>query len=134
MVKVTLVEAPQSHAEAKKNVGLVLSFHESSLIDTCQALIRDGYRCAVTGKYDARSVRDVQELKDLVLSDSSLRREVTECAYIFAESTNSFIEPGSASAKVCTPIYFFLLTLDNEYPYIAELCWHDVGAHESLWS
>ena len=28
MVNDTLMEAPQSHADAKKNVGLVLSFHE----------------------------------------------------------------------------------------------------------
>jgi hypothetical protein len=102
MMKATIVEAPQSHVEAKKNVGLALSFCESSLIDTCQALIRDGYRCVVTGKYDARSVKDIRELNDLVLSDPRLRREVTQCAHIFAESTNSSIEPGSA--KVCTPI------------------------------
>ena len=103
MIKATLVDAPQSHVEAKKNVGLVLSFHESSLIDTCQALIRDGYRCIVTGKYDSRSVLDIRDLNDLLLSDPTLRIEVTECAHIFTESTNSFIEPGSA--KVCTPIY-----------------------------
>lgn len=96
VIKATLVEAPQSHTEAKKNVRLDLSFHESSLTDTCQALIRDGYRCIVTGKYDARSVREIQELNDLILSDPSLRREPTQCAHIFAESTNSSIEPGSA--------------------------------------
>ena len=42
MTRATKVEAPQSRVEAKKNVGLALSFCESLLIDTCQALIRDG--------------------------------------------------------------------------------------------
>lgn len=42
MTRATKVEAPQSRVEAKKNVGLALSFCESLLIDTCQALIGDG--------------------------------------------------------------------------------------------
>ncbi|KAF8805443.1 hypothetical protein BYT27DRAFT_7169584 [Phlegmacium glaucopus] len=79
VIKATLVEAPQSHIEAKKN-----------------ALIRDGYRCVVTGKYDTLSVTEIRELNDLVFSDPSLRSEPTQCAYIFAESTNSSIESGSA--------------------------------------
>src|SRR6267378_6004983 len=83
------------------------------LIHTCQALIRDGYRCVVTGKYDARSVREIRELNELVLSDPSLRREVTQCAHIFAESTNASIERGSG--KVRPPVYFSFVTLDNEY-------------------
>lgn len=50
----------------------------------------------MTGKYDSLSVRDIRELNDIVRSDTSLRRESTRCAHIFAESTNSSIEPGSA--------------------------------------
>ncbi|KAF8905958.1 hypothetical protein CPB84DRAFT_1813942 [Gymnopilus junonius] len=79
MINDTLIEAPQSHADAKKLV----------------ALIRDGYRCVVTGKYDANSVTIVRELRERITQDSSLRREATECAHIFAESTNSSIEPGT---------------------------------------
>ena len=75
------MEASQSHAEAKKTVSLVLSLHESLLVDACQALIHDEYRCVVTGKYDARPVKEIRELNDLVLSDLSLRREVTQCAH-----------------------------------------------------
>jgi len=79
MIKATLVEAPQSHVDAKKN-----------------ALICDGYRCVVTGRYDMCSVRLIQELQDIVVSYPSVKTEATECAHIFAESTNSSIEPGSA--------------------------------------
>jgi len=86
MIDATLQEAPQSHAQAKK-----------------YALMRDGYRCVVTGKYDTHSVKMIRELKEMVDLDPSARRESTQCAYIFSESTNSSIEPGSA--KVC----FFLL-------------------------
>jgi len=103
-----------------------------SLIDTCQALIRDGYRCVMTGRYDDYCATEIQELDDLILSDPSLRTERTQCAHIFAESTDKSIEPGSA--KVRPPVYFFFLTLDNEYPYIAGLCCHDVGDYASLWS
>ena len=113
VIKETLVEAPQSHAVAKKNVGPVLSFHESSFIDNRQALIRDGYRCVMTGKYDDRCATEIRELNDLILSDPSLRREPTQCAHIFAESSNKSIEPGSAKVR---PRVF--LTLDNEYLYM----------------
>ncbi|KAF8900272.1 hypothetical protein CPB84DRAFT_1815431 [Gymnopilus junonius] len=82
MVNATLQEAPQSHTQAKKYV--------------CLALMRDGYRCVVTGKYDTRSVKMIRELKEMVDLDPSARRESTQCAHIFSESTNSSIEPGSA--------------------------------------
>jgi len=88
MMTATMVEAPQSHVEAKKN-----------------ALIRDGYRCVVTRKYDTRSVKEIRELKDIVLSDPSLRTEATQCAHIFAESTNSSIEPGSAKRNYAATMW-----------------------------
>jgi len=127
MTNATLVEAPQSHADAKKNVGLVLSFHKSSLVDTSQALIRDGYRCVVTGKYDVRSVMKIRELEDTVLSDPSARSEGTRCVHIFAESNNSSIEPGSA--KVCPSVTFLLYSKQR----LSILCCHNVGGHASLW-
>ncbi|TDL19325.1 hypothetical protein BD410DRAFT_792367 [Rickenella mellea] len=78
MIKANLVKAPQSHADAKTN-----------------ALIRDGFRCVVTGRYDRGSANANRELKDAVDSDPNARLDSTECAHIFAESTNSAIEPGS---------------------------------------
>ncbi|KAG5635286.1 hypothetical protein H0H81_011824 [Sphagnurus paluster] len=79
MIKKTLEEAPPSHATAKKH-----------------ALIRDGYRCVVTGKYDRSSVDQIKELEDMLRANPSLKTEETQCAHIFAESTNSSITPGSA--------------------------------------
>ncbi|KJA16259.1 hypothetical protein HYPSUDRAFT_147992, partial [Hypholoma sublateritium FD-334 SS-4] len=79
MINDTIVDAPQSHANAKQN-----------------ALIRDGYRCVVTGKYDWPSVMEIRELEEKVRSDFSLRIEATECVHIFAESANLDIGPASA--------------------------------------
>ena len=87
----TLVEALQSHSDAKKNVVVVLSFLEYSLMDTNQALIRDQYRCVVTKRYDYLSVQLNRELQERVISDPSARAEHTQCAHIFSESTNSNI-------------------------------------------
>ena len=89
-----------------KRMWVFFSFCEESLIDIDQALIRDGYRCVVTGKYDADSVLSIQELKDIVRADPSLRVDATECAYIFAESTESSIEPGSAKARPSFLLFF----------------------------
>ena len=63
-----------------------------------QALIRDGYRCVVTGRYDLTSVKTIRELQERFKSDLNMDTTVTHCAHIFAESTNSSIEPGSAKA------------------------------------
>jgi len=114
MIKAALVEAPQSHADAKKNVSLVLSFHVSSLIDTSQALIRDGYRCVVTGKYDMRSVMKIQELEDIVFLDPSATSEATQCAHIFAESTNSSIDPGLAKRDYAATMWAVMRRFGHE--------------------
>jgi hypothetical protein len=63
-----------------------------------QALIHDGYRCVVTGKYDWNSVETIRELGERFGPDPNVDTTFTHCAHIFAESTNSSIEPGSAKA------------------------------------
>ncbi|KDR83077.1 hypothetical protein GALMADRAFT_221057 [Galerina marginata CBS 339.88] len=79
MVGDTLTSAPQSHATAKKH-----------------ALFRDGYRCVITGSYDQPSVLTIQELRKKFEVEPGFRKmERTQCAHIFAESTNADIEPGS---------------------------------------
>ncbi|KJA27278.1 hypothetical protein HYPSUDRAFT_157352 [Hypholoma sublateritium FD-334 SS-4] len=75
IIKATLVEAPQSHATAKK-----------------YALIRDGLRCVITGAYDTQSVMNLKELGNKFNSDPSLQMESMQCAHIFAESPNSSID------------------------------------------
>ncbi|KAF8059914.1 hypothetical protein FPV67DRAFT_1708679 [Lyophyllum atratum] len=97
VIDAPLQEAPQSHAQAKRYV--------------CLALMRDGYCCVVTGKYDTRSVKMIRELKEMVDLDPSARRESTQCAHIFSESTTSSIEPGSAkreyAATICAVMHRF---------------------------
>ncbi|KAH9482082.1 hypothetical protein JR316_0004177 [Psilocybe cubensis] len=88
MIKDTLVEAPQSHRQAKQ-----------------LALIRDGYRCVVTGGYDASSVRTIAELKRRVTSDPKGVSALTECAHIFAESTNASIGPGSEKREYAASMW-----------------------------
>ncbi|KAF8803108.1 hypothetical protein BYT27DRAFT_6743825 [Phlegmacium glaucopus] len=78
MLNDTLEDAPQSHSTAKKH-----------------APFRNEYRCVVTGKYDISSVLLIKELRDKLNADRSLKTDGTQCAHIFAESTNQDIEPGS---------------------------------------
>ncbi|TDL22066.1 hypothetical protein BD410DRAFT_789150 [Rickenella mellea] len=77
MVGDMLVATPQTHAQAEAN-----------------ALIRDGFRCVVTGTYNFDLVRSNRELQELVRSEGS-RSGSTECAYIFAEPTNTDTARGS---------------------------------------
>jgi hypothetical protein len=73
-----------------------------------KALIRDDYRCAITGKYDARSVRKNLEPKKEVLKTNKTGVEVvyTQCAHIFPASINNNIsgsnECGSKVRLMCT--------------------------------
>ena len=76
------------------------------LIHPGQALIRDGYRCVVTKRYDLTSVLQIRELNEMVDSDPSAQGDSTYCAHIFSESTNSNIEPGTD--RVCFFYHFFL--------------------------
>ena len=84
MINDTLEESPQSHAEAKKHVGLVLFSlsRNSRSSHPGQALIRDGYRCVVTKSYDIASVMKIRELKQTVDSDPSAQGDSTHCAHI----------------------------------------------------
>lgn len=45
-------EASNNHAEAKKQISLVMLSSFGSSANAIQALIRDGYRCITTGLYD----------------------------------------------------------------------------------
>ncbi|KAL0958578.1 hypothetical protein HGRIS_000716 [Hohenbuehelia grisea] len=53
------------------------------------ALIRDGHRCMVTGRYDDTSYMKIQELHNELDADPNTSVGVVECAHIFARSTNT---------------------------------------------
>lgn len=61
-----------------------------------KALVRDGFRCVISGKYDANSVRDNKELE--LEREPGRAVSATECAHIFSESTNANVSYGD---KVC---------------------------------
>ena len=71
----------------------------------------------MTKKYDLASYFDIQELRDRITMDPNLKTDTTQCAHIFAESTNISIEPGSA--KVHHLFLLSFVTLDDNYLYIA---------------
>ncbi|GBE88143.1 hypothetical protein SCP_1203730 [Sparassis crispa] len=70
MIKDCLEEAPQGHSTAKN-----------------KALVRDGFRCVVTGAYDFISVMRSEELAGRARSEG-VNLTYTECAHILSESTN----------------------------------------------
>ncbi|KAK7449340.1 hypothetical protein VKT23_013481 [Stygiomarasmius scandens] len=74
-VKSNLKPYPEDHSSAKKN-----------------ALIRDGFRCVVSGRYDEPSVASTDELKQRAVKGEIRLTGVTQCAHIICSSTNLDIE------------------------------------------
>jgi len=95
-----IVEAPQNHQQAKRNVSafdhVFSAVFKYSLF---KALVRDGFRCVISGRYDIPSVKGNEEMK------KELNEEVlfctTQCAHIFPESTNANISGNEQANKVC---------------------------------
>ncbi|KIM35289.1 hypothetical protein M413DRAFT_32596 [Hebeloma cylindrosporum] len=83
----TFVDVPQSHADAQKN-----------------ALIRDQYRCVVTGIYDHPSVKLNRELIRLLDSDHILQTAHTQCTHILYDPSNT-MDPGSANPEFATTMW-----------------------------
>jgi len=81
MIKGMLVQAPQNHQQAKAN-----------------ALVRDGFRCVISGVYDWDSVEGNKELGMEVERDAYVVTGTTQCAHIFPESTNANIYGSNAQA------------------------------------
>ncbi|KIY53874.1 hypothetical protein FISHEDRAFT_6470, partial [Fistulina hepatica ATCC 64428] len=88
MIGETLVECPQNHQEAKHSVSILI------------ALIRDGFRCVLSGAFDLESVIDNRELQEIVLADSKPQILVTQGCHIFPESSNMNLENQDKAAKV----------------------------------
>jgi hypothetical protein len=55
------------------------------------ALVRDGFRCVISGRYDCESVRRSSALDEI----PGIKVAETECAHILSESTNLGIGEGS---------------------------------------
>ncbi|KAH7910681.1 hypothetical protein BJ138DRAFT_1064691 [Hygrophoropsis aurantiaca] len=76
LIKEMLVEAPQDHQATKKKASV-----------SCRALIRDGFRCIVTGRYDTDMGAKTEELRDEIMA-SGKETVATQCAHIFSGSTD----------------------------------------------
>ncbi|KAF8349171.1 hypothetical protein F5887DRAFT_1243450, partial [Amanita rubescens] len=70
MIKSMLEEAPTGHETAKR-----------------KALVRDRFRCVISGRYDRESVNRSRELDET----PGIKVVGTECAHILSESTNTAV-------------------------------------------
>ena len=64
-----------------------------------KALVRDGFRCIVTGIYDYRLLAQSTEVKQEV-TDSGVATAFTECVYIFPQSIAMMSGVDDKDAKV----------------------------------
>src|SRR5712671_6939198 len=77
------------------------SFFSSKIVS--KALVRDNFRCIVSGRYDSQSVQANHELKEEVRKSRSLTSD-TQGAHIFPQSTNMNVSGSNEDrAKVCFP-------------------------------
>ncbi|KIJ23303.1 hypothetical protein M422DRAFT_276150, partial [Sphaerobolus stellatus SS14] len=90
MAKHLLEEAPQNHSGAKN-----------------KALVRDNFRCPISGIVDKTSFLKNRELRQMVAREK-LRIGCTECAHIISESINSNITRGSPKEQYATTVWAVL--------------------------
>ncbi|KIJ30487.1 hypothetical protein M422DRAFT_36550 [Sphaerobolus stellatus SS14] len=90
MTKDLLEEAPQNHSSAKK-----------------RALVRDGFRCPVTGRVDEDYVLKNHELYQKVTREK-LRTAYTQCAHIISEFISSGITEGSDKSQCAATVWAIL--------------------------
>ena len=86
VLKFLLKETPKNHATAKAKVPYfsTRSIRTQPNLHLLQALMRDGYRCILTGAYDHNIALAMPQL----VPPGTTRFTVTEAAHIFPESTN----------------------------------------------
>ena len=75
-----------------------------------KALVRDGFRCIISGRYDRSSIEQNDELEREYKGAPNARPGPTHCAHIFPESTNANISGTSDNAA--DKVYFFPTYLD----------------------
>jgi hypothetical protein len=102
----TLKQPPQDHSVAKRRVSHSCHSRKST---TILLFLRPcpGYRCVVTGHYDAPSVQLRPNLEEMAAADGGT---VTQCAHIFDASTNEKLADQGGDT-----VHFS--TLFGMYPY-----------------
>ena len=88
-----------------------------------QALLRDGYRCAISGVYDMESCRNIAEVDAASKAVPNSMLIQTEVAHIFSESAQD-------GDKVST------LSLDTTHPidHSTGLCYNSLRNTRDVWS
>jgi hypothetical protein len=69
------------------------------ILGILKALVRDGFRCVVTGKYDFWSPDQSTELEQEVIN-SDVTTSITKCVHIFPQSTAMISGIDDKDAKV----------------------------------
>ena len=72
-----------------------------------KALVRDGFRCVISGRYDINSAERSKELLLEYKSAGNAGSCISECAHILPESTNARISGSNAQDD---KVFFFLST------------------------
>jgi len=92
-------EAPKTHTEAKKQVSGVYPGINCVMLHVFpQALIRDGYKCVVTGKYDMEAYKG--SLVDRRVIRAAGNPVHTELAHILPDSTYFDVSDTRTSSPV----------------------------------
>lgn len=70
------------------------------ILGILKALVRDGFRCIVTGNYDFHLLKQCTEIKQEVTADSYARVAPTECVHIIPQSVAMVSSVDDKNAKV----------------------------------
>jgi hypothetical protein len=98
-----LEKAPENLDEARRQVCCLFSCSDC-IIDSIQAIVRDGYRCMITRKYDYDVYREHVD-KGLAEPDCNEDVDFTHCTYIIPPSMAGMMSNGpSADATVIAPV------------------------------
>ena len=129
MIKNMLVEAPRHHGQAKKNVShfCILQATYFLIRTICKALVRDGFRCMASDRYDTHYVLKNLELQQEVWNPSTMAPLCgTQCAHIFPESMDiSGSDEDGAKVRIHVPS---ILAIANFL--LARVCQECVDYHE----
>jgi hypothetical protein len=89
MLGYLLNEAPQDHRTSKTKVSLTLALRITFLTEfSGQALVRDGYRCVLTGRFDLVSLQQMPDILKPLARASGQPPVATRATHIIPESTN----------------------------------------------
>jgi hypothetical protein len=95
------LKCPKGSQDSKNSREYTTSRHPSQPVHNyfIQALIRDGYRCMVTGHYDENSIDDIPGLLEKYQSERTAVIE-TQAAHIFPASTDKGVTVDGGNPKV----------------------------------